>query len=251
MRVLGNFYSLNMVRFFINSAKKGFTLIELSIVLIILGLISGAVVGAGQLILAAKVVGASSEINRFVSSVALFNSQYVSLPGDFSDAAGQIGVAATSNGNGDGKIDGSRTGSITMNYNEGIEAWYHLNASGVLTGKVASCTSACTATILTGTNQNVPVSKLTNTGYLMLNGGLVGLDASKNYLTIGGASTTLTSPAATIVATIPGKIARGIDKKFDSAEDGTNGTVKAITGTLSSSAFVDATNYALAVELGL
>ncbi len=96
---------------------KGFTLIELSIVLVIIGLIVGGVLVGQDLIRAAGVRSTISQIEKYQTAVNTFRGKYGYLPGDippsatqqfgFTVDAGRSGIAAEGDGN--GVISGSGT----------------------------------------------------------------------------------------------------------------------------------------------
>lgn len=66
--------------------NRGFTLIELSIVLIIIGLLAGAVLVGRDLIEAAVVRSQITQIEQFQTSVTTFRLKYNALPGDIAAA---------------------------------------------------------------------------------------------------------------------------------------------------------------------
>lgn len=102
--------------------KQGFTLIELTMVLVIIGLIVGAVLVGQDLIYAAKVRKEISKAERFDATINTFRLKYNSLPGDMRNPE-QFGLSASgTGGDGDRKIRGTvLTGaSVTIsgnNYN--------------------------------------------------------------------------------------------------------------------------------------
>ena len=69
-----------------STKQKGFTLIELSIVLVIIGLIVGGIVGGKSLVKSAKVNQFSSDFASYKSAMFLFRDQYDFLPGDLPNA---------------------------------------------------------------------------------------------------------------------------------------------------------------------
>ena len=88
-----------------NSNRSGFTLIELSIVLVIIGLIVGGVLVGQDLIRAAGVRAQISQIEKFNTAVNTFYGKYQALPGDMN------GTTATVNGfNTSGRDTGGGTG---------------------------------------------------------------------------------------------------------------------------------------------
>lgn len=71
--------------------KNGFSLIELSIVLIIIGLLVAGIVGGVALIISAKSRTIVSEINNYQQAVASYYSNRMRLPGDV-NGSGKIGL---------------------------------------------------------------------------------------------------------------------------------------------------------------
>ena len=99
--------------------RSGFTLIELSIVLVIIGLLVGGVLVGKDLIEAASLRKQGSQIQEIVASVNTFRLKYNCVPGDCQFAQQLFGTAAgcpidinsysvtnsgTCNGNGDGSV---------------------------------------------------------------------------------------------------------------------------------------------------
>lgn len=117
--------------------QSGFSLVELSIVLVILGLLTGGILGGQALIRAAELRTAMSDYSRYTAAVMSFREKYFALPGDMTnatafwgdnntvcpDAGITNGTPGTCNGNGD-----SNWGSQT----EQFLVWQHL---GVTTRK--------------------------------------------------------------------------------------------------------------------
>lgn len=66
--------------------KHGFSLVELSIVLVILGLLTGGILAGQSLIRAAELRSVSTEQSRWVTAANSFRDKYFALPGDFRDA---------------------------------------------------------------------------------------------------------------------------------------------------------------------
>lgn len=97
-----------------NQSKSGFTLIELSIVLVIIGLVVGSILFGRDLIRTAELRRDITQIEKINVSVNTFKSKYNCLPGDCPNASDFF--ANQDNGNGDGHIrwgdfDASNTGS--------------------------------------------------------------------------------------------------------------------------------------------
>jgi prepilin-type N-terminal cleavage/methylation domain-containing protein len=90
---------------------KGFTLIELSIVLVIIGLIVGGVLAGQSLIAAAGVRATISQIEKYNTAANTFRGKYGYLPGDIKDPdASSFGFQARGHfageGDGNGVIEG-------------------------------------------------------------------------------------------------------------------------------------------------
>src|ERR1019366_6843373 len=64
----------------------GFTLIEMSIVLVIIGLIVGSVLVGRDLIRAAELRSVISEVEKYKTAVMTFKGKYDCLPGDCANA---------------------------------------------------------------------------------------------------------------------------------------------------------------------
>ena len=112
--------------------EQGFTLVELSIVLIIIGLILGGVFKGQSLIDSARVRSLSTEISGIRTAWFSFQERYRSIPGDFSSARTQIDSSAVP-GNGNGRVDDSR---------ERAGVWQQLALAGFITGNYDGAQSA-------------------------------------------------------------------------------------------------------------
>ncbi len=127
--------------------NTGFSLVELSIVLVILGLLVGGVLSGQSLIRAAELRRVTSDAERFMAAHRLFQDKYFSPPGDMTNATQFWGVAAgnganaacrdfvstglpTCNGNGDGLIDSDNN----IIYEE-MRYWQHLSNAGLIEGR--------------------------------------------------------------------------------------------------------------------
>jgi prepilin-type N-terminal cleavage/methylation domain-containing protein len=162
--------------------KHGFSLIELSIVLVILGLLTGGILAGKSLIRASELRSVSTEYSRYVTAAHAFRDKYFALPGDMinasavwgaldgndgtgSDCRGESSGLPTCNGNGDGQIcPGAACSAATY---EASLIWKHLANAGMIEGSYTgnAATNAGNTICISATSQflggcTVPASKL-------------------------------------------------------------------------------------------
>src|SRR5262245_37896287 len=128
--------------------SKGFTLIEIAIVLVIIGLLLGGVLKGQELITGARVRNLISQQDGIKAAFFGFQDRYRGLPGDYASADTNIncGASACSKGNGNGRIENNATavnGSVT---HEETLVWNHLTSAGFLNGSYAFTDAAATDT---------------------------------------------------------------------------------------------------------
>ena len=119
--------------------QSGFTLIEIAIVLVIIGLLLGGVLKGQELITGARVRNFIQQQDGVKAAYFGFLDRFRALPGDYAAATTNISnVAATAacgNGNGDGD------GTIETANAENILAWEHLSKAGFINGSY-TCAAA-------------------------------------------------------------------------------------------------------------
>lgn len=132
---------------------SAFSLVELSIVLVILGLLVGGVLSGQSLIRAAELRSISSEYSRYTTAMSTFRDKYFALPGDMSNA--NSFWSGFGQGDGDGTLDTSSTATS----NEISTFWIHLSKAAMIEGTYTAFASTTTAA---GTN---PKAKLSNAAW--------------------------------------------------------------------------------------
>ncbi|UCH45480.1 MAG: prepilin-type N-terminal cleavage/methylation domain-containing protein [Nitrospiraceae bacterium] len=106
--------------------KKGFTLVELAIVMVIIGLLIGAVIKGQAMIDNAKQKRLLNDVQGISAAYFSYYDRYNAVPGDDTSTHGWAGVAA---GDGDGLLEGN----ATTPSGESQEAWQALRYAGLLT----------------------------------------------------------------------------------------------------------------------
>ncbi len=198
--------------------QSGFTLIEIAIVLVIIGLLLGGILKGQELITQGRIRNVGNDFQSMTAAINLYQDRYRALPGDDLGAAARWTAtgSTTTSGNGDGMIGTGTAGTPAYNSatpgDESRLFWQHLRLAGLVggattTGAVGTANPPNAASGVTGV-QN---------GAFELNGIVI---CSNN---------------------LPAKIAQAIDTQFD---DGiaTTGTVRATTGTTAGTAIPTA-NY--------
>lgn len=208
--------------------KQGFTLIELSIVIIIIGLLIAGVSAGRSLVNQTQLYSIIKDFTKIKVATAEFKSRFNAVAGDFKDGYsywGTVGNCTNTyvnnsphdgcNGNGDGNL-----GPNNDNYENRL-MFKHLNLAGILDGKYS------------GTDDNghfrlgidVPKGPLQNSGYYATYDSYWGI-AGENVDMLGfGADYPGAAPIAAILR--PDE-AKAIDVKID---DGLPVTGKILSGT--------------------
>jgi prepilin-type N-terminal cleavage/methylation domain-containing protein len=125
--------------------EHGFTLIELSIVLVIVGLIVGGVLVGQDLIRSGAVRAQITQLEKYQGATNTFRGKYGALPGDLNAAtasqygfaprvACRGGAACTGGGNGDGVINGGGNESSYPYEGEAEMFWVDLSQAGLIEG---------------------------------------------------------------------------------------------------------------------
>ncbi len=123
--------------------KQGFTLIELSIVLVIIGLLVGGIFIGNEMIRQSQLRSVLTDIEQFQTAILTFRGKYNGLPGDLSNATSFFGTnpncnsdgigtgTETCNGNGNGWVDFIASGVPPW---ESFLAWQQLANAGLIRG---------------------------------------------------------------------------------------------------------------------
>ena len=175
-------------------AQRGFTLVEMAIVLVIIGILLGAVLKGQELIENSRVKDAANLINGVTAAYNGYIDRYGRLPGDdgpLAALAGRGGVWAMtgmSAGDNNGVIANAAANTFNTTGAEHVSFWRHLRAAGLIKGDPLA-----------------PAAQLLPRNAW---GGLVGM----NYSAVQGRGG---DKLMICMRDVPGKAARALDRQMD------------------------------------
>ena len=105
-------------------SESGFTLVELSVVIVIIGLIVAGVVGGQSLVKSSKMNAQILDFNKFEVAYNAFKLEYDAIPGDMRNASSYW--AGSTNGDGNGRITQDANGAFALNH-ENLKFFEHLS----------------------------------------------------------------------------------------------------------------------------
>ncbi len=211
--------------------RAAFTLIELSIVLVIIGLLVGGLAGLRSYTRNAQLTTVMNESKILIAAYNQFLTRYNAPPGDYASASAAWSAAA--NGDGNGLI--RATGTAPGNFLERYYAFEHLALGGFIQGRYTGDTNGGTDQAAIGVN--VQGSSMDKVAFLFdhpdeTSGFVVHATVANalyfdgmypNILRIAGLNDNATSIPD--VPFLTGKQALQIDEKFDDGMPGTGGII--------------------------
>lgn len=187
--------------------QSGFTLVEIAIVLVIIGLLLGGVLKGQELIDNSRVKNAVNDMNGVLAGYNSYIDRYKRLPGDDGPAATLTGrggswtTAGIAVGNNDGAIAVTAAQTFTGG-GENAGFWQHLRAAGFLTGNPGDAAANALPTNAWGGRMGIA------------NAATQGRPAARLQICLGN---------------VPGKAARALDSQIDDGQSN-NGSVRATQG---------------------
>ncbi|MHB1245570.1 MAG: prepilin-type N-terminal cleavage/methylation domain-containing protein [Sulfuriferula sp.] len=188
--------------------QKGFTLIEIAIVLVIIGLLLGGVLKGQELINSAKVKNLATDFRNVPVFIYGYQDKFKALPGDDAGVVAHVGgtLATTPAGaQGNGLIDGYWNSLTTTD--ESYLFWQHIRLAGLAPGST-----------ITGTTEYIPRNAV---------GGQIGITSAANSPITG-----LKGSYIICSDGISGKFAKQLDTTMDDGNTATGSMMVTATGTV-------------------
>lgn len=223
--------------------NKGFTLIEMSVVIVIISLLVGGIFVGQSLIRSANLNGAISDSAKYSAAFTDFRDKYMSLPGDMPTAESYWGTPAggcpdgtgagheVCNGNGDGQVYNTNgAGDVA----EARSEWIELANAGFITGSY-HYQSASTGGYIRGVN--TPTTSIGNATFMFFYGTNTIMGDSLyptavpyniHWLALGG----LIANAGIFKPVVTGKEAYALDVKLDDGKPGLGAVRSSRNGTI-------------------
>ena len=206
--------------------QKGFTLVELAIVLVIIGLIVGGVLVGQDMIKAAEVRATVSQYEKYNSALNTFRGKFNGLPGDVLNAA-NFGLesrnGADGRGDGDGLLEGCAGTTDVERRAQGCENilfWRDLSESNMIDSSLTTATDSAAPLAIAGATAiaaTFPPAKIGKGNYF-----LTFSQAGLNYYQISAVNSVVVTTGATTltVAMTPNEVFQ-IDSKVDDGRPNT------------------------------
>ncbi|MHB8915667.1 MAG: prepilin-type N-terminal cleavage/methylation domain-containing protein [Thiobacillus sp.] len=206
--------------------QSGFTLIEIAIVLVIIGLLLGGILKGQELINSARVKNLAADFRNVPLFIYGYQDKFRALPGDDAGADKNVGgIKATTNGPlGDGVIGGAWD-SVTQT-DESYLFWQHVRLAGLAPGSTDTTVPGVYA----------PLNAL---------GGRIGIQSAKPFLLLNGSYFICSK-------NILGKYAKQLDIQLD---DGNTSTGSMMAGAVAdgttggNAALNDASSYSVCMGI--
>ncbi len=218
----------------VKQKNSGFTLVELSIVLVIIGLLVGGILAGADLIRAAKVGKIISEREQIMTAMNTFYLKYNCIPGDCYNISTYL--SGETNGDGDEVMENT---TVASNPAEIYAAWKQMAAATLYPGNFNGLNGSGGANNHSVIGTNIPGSKaISKAGYSFYANSTMSGDPYPGYWWNGTYGNIVwfgkeNSNTVTLDPALKPVDAHNIDKKLDDGIPGT-GKVRALYANISS-----------------
>ena len=137
------------------SQQSGFTLVEIAIVLVIIGLLLGGILKGQELINSAKVKNLANDFRVIPTYIYAYQDKFKSLPGDDNQATTHLPTVAgvtVNNGDGNGVVGGTLFDATQKPTGEALEFWQHVRLANLAPGPNVQTDAAYVPTNAVGGN---------------------------------------------------------------------------------------------------
>lgn len=125
--------------------QSGFTLVEIAIVMVIIGLLLGGVLKGQEVITNARIKNINNDVSGISAALYSYQDRYSTLPGDDAAADAHVEggiingtVATVGNGVIDGNYNDAGTLVAVAGNSESALVWQHLRSAGLISGDTGS-----------------------------------------------------------------------------------------------------------------
>lgn len=199
--------------------QTGFTLIELAIVLVIIGLLLGGVLRGQELINSARVKSLTRDFQNIQVYLYTYQDRFKAIPGDDSRAVAHVGgTLATTNGpTANGQIGGEWDSATATD--ESYLFWQHVRLAGIAPGSTTTGTAEYLPVNTSGARMGIQtlngmteITSFTNGSFAICSDGILGRDALQIDTTLDDGDTAAGSVQAVVSGT-PGNgvVAANVD----------------------------------------